>query len=1040
MRKLSHARDLLTLAGGLLALTLAAAGHHPARAYASGGAQNAGAAQEERRADVRQLEPGAGLWRELTGKDEHHYRVVLAADQHVSFKIVRQGIILTAALSDPAGETLFVGNADAREHGDEVVTLVARTAGPHTLVIRPLFTHASPGRYRVEADVLRAANEQDRRRFAAQQVVAEADQLFNLGTNEARAEAVRKLSASLAAWRALGDRAATARTLHMVGVGHMWLKEFEPAHEHLGQALALRRAEGDATGEAETLRTIGMVYSSEVKNQEALKYFEQAAALQEASPERWQSAATLLELGKINWRLGQRDEVNGYFARAIRRLREVGDLTNEAGARASLSFLQLSEGEYQSALDNLTPALELFRTLGNPYMEAAASNTLGSIYYNLGEPQKALDYFKRSVALSAERKDLDYGASSLANLGITYGTLGDRQKALAHFDDALKRMQKSRNPRGESATRGHLGKLYRELGDWPKALEHSNETLRLTREQRDRAGEANALTTIGQIHASMGDHAKALEELGRALPIRRSVRDRQGEAATLYALAAVERDRGRLSEARAHIEAAIGIVESLRAKVAGVELRTSYLAAYQGYYELYVELLMRLHEQSPAAGHDAEALQAAERARARALLESLAEAKADIRQGVSPSLLERERSLARQLNEKERRRLRLFSVTPLPSEAEGADREVEALLDELRLVRAQIRVASPSYAALTQPQPLDLRRIREQLDDKTLLLVYSLGQERSFLFAVSPAAVKSYVLPKREVLEKDAGRVYELLKDDDVKATANTRGGVTITDRAGMTERRRLAQLLLGPVAGQLAGKRLVVVADGKLQYVPFAALPEPGGGRLLVAGHEVVNLPSLSVLEHLRRGVTGRAPAPMSVAVFADPIYSPRDERFEAAAARRRTRPAQKNPASRPPSQGGPAKPDRVETPAPADPLTSVNKAASESGLEDLSQRLYASGREADRITRLFPRATYAKILGFDASRRTLAQTDLSRYRILHFATHGLLNSRRPELSGLVLSLYDEEGRAQDGFLRAHEIYNLKLGADLVVLSACQT
>src|SRR5205814_10361889 len=75
-----------------------------------------------------------------------------------------------------------------------------------------------------------------------------------------------------------------------------------------------------------------------------------------------------------------------------------------------------------------------------------------------------------------------------------------------------------------------------------------------------------------------------------------------------------------------------------------------------------------------------------------------------------------------------------------------------------------------------------------------------------------------------------------------------------------------------------------------------------------------------------------------------------------------------------------------------------------------------------------------------FKANRATATNTDLSQYRIVHLATHGLLNSQHPELSGVVLSLVDEQGRPQDGFLRLHEIYNLKLSADLVVLSACQT
>jgi CHAT domain-containing protein len=101
---------------------------------------------------------------------------------------------------------------------------------------------------------------------------------------------------------------------------------------------------------------------------------------------------------------------------------------------------------------------------------------------------------------------------------------------------------------------------------------------------------------------------------------------------------------------------------------------------------------------------------------------------------------------------------------------------------------------------------------------------------------------------------------------------------------------------------------------------------------------------------------------------------------------------------------------------------------------------RLVFSDEEADFITGLAPRNSTLKATGFEASRQLVASGELGRYRIVHFATHGLINSEHPELSGLVLSLVDENGKPQDGFLRTHEIFNLQLPADLVVLSACQT
>jgi hypothetical protein len=257
-----------------------------------------------------------------------------------------------------------------------------------------------------------------------------------------------------------------------------------------------------------------------------------------------------------------------------------------------------------------------------------------------------------------------------------------------------------------------------------------------------------------------------------------------------------------------------------------------------------------------------------------------------------------------------------------------------------------------------------------------------------------------------------------------------------------------LSRILLGPVASRLGGKRLVIVADGALQYLPFAALPAPETERQrdrgterqrdrgtkspispilrnkpLIVDHEIVNLPSASSLAALRREPAGRVPAPKIVAVIADPVFEDADERIK--------------------KSGGALAKLSDKQAARTDADQAVFRSALEVGAADSQrrlQRLIFTRREADEITRLAGAEGSFKALDFAANRATALGSNLSQYRIIHFATHGLLNSQHPELSGVVLSLVDEEGRPQDGFLRLHDIYNLRLAADLVVLSACKT
>ena len=557
-----------------------------------------------------------------------------------------------------------------------------------------------------------------------------------------------------------------------------------------------------------------------------------------------------------------------------------------------------------------------------------------------------------------------------------------------------------------------------------KALEKYNEALPIRRAVGDRRGEAVTLNNIGVVYGSLGEMQKALEKYNEALPLRRDVGDRNGEAATLLGIARVEQKRGNLTQARQTIEQAIGMIESLRTNIAGQELRASYFASRQEFFESYIDVLMQMHKQNPAAAFDAVALAVSERARARSLLELLKESRADIRQGVDSSLLERERSLQQRLNARAAAQARLLNRKHTPEQADAAAKEIAAITAEYEEVQAQIRARSPRYAALTQPQPLGLTEIQQQaLDEDTLLLEYALGEKRSYLWLVSQRSIDSYELPPRAEIEAAARRVYELL-------TARPKRG-TPPDPQFIAQARALSRMLLGPVAPQLGGKRLVVVAPGALSYLPFAALPAPedekrpaGDYEPLIAKHEVVSVPSASVLSIIRRETAGRQRAAKSVAVLADPVFEESDPRLESA--------KNGNSSGEPPA-----------APAADAEHSELTRAIRTMNFPDARAgftRLPFSRYEADSVIALTPKGTGLKATDFNASRDLAMSRQLSQYRIVHFATHGLLNSERPELSGLVFSLIDREGKPQDGFLRLHEIYNLQLNADLVVLSACET
>ncbi len=303
--------------------------------------------------------------------------------------------------------------------------------------------------------------------------------------------------------------------------------------------------------------------------------------------------------------------------------------------------------------------------------------------------------------------------------------------------------------------------------------------------------------------------------------------------------------------------------------------------------------------------------------------------------------------------------------------------------------------------------PLDLAAIRDQvLDSRSLLLIYALGEERSYLLTISRREARAHLLPERRILED--------LADDFAASLLETR------ERAQHRRAElglKLTNLLLGPVADLLPQvERLVLITPGELQIVPFAALPPPGEdvdeNRFLITSHEIVNLPSLSTLYSLRRVAARRRSPTGSVALFADPVFSTDDPRLQ--------------PRFRKPS------------PIAAPPQGALTRSAQDLGT-DPWRRLESSRREAEAIREHLLPDSFFLATDFAASRDTFLKTPLDRYRVLHFATHAVLHPQG-ERSGIVLSLVDPAGRPQDGFVTALEISRLALPVDLVVLSACQT
>jgi CHAT domain-containing protein/tetratricopeptide (TPR) repeat protein len=867
---------------------------------------------------------------------------------------------------------------------------------------------------------------------------------------DAPEKALQPYEKSLQISAEVGNRRGEASALHNIGFVYFLMRRPDDALKFYGQALSIRQAENDLRGEALTLNGIAGVYKETGETQKALDSLNGVEQKFREVGDYTNEAVAINNIGLIYDDWGQLQDALNQYDRALSIHRSLPDRERNRRAEAltivNISLLLATLGDTAGALDKLNDSLNISRALNEPSLLGVTLSAVGYVHFLRNDPEEALKFYQSALPFYEKAQDTFGQSHTLTVMGMAYTTLGQRQSAPSENlvpsqpQEMPQTLQKQeRAAARDDSSRAPLGDVRQSVEKYQRALEYYEKALQLQRASQDRQGQAITLDKMGDVYTLLRDMQKGLSSYKAALQLWQLVSDRNGEAITLYNIARTERARGDLVEAHKWITAALNIVESLRTSVISRQLRISYFTTKQNYYELDIDVKMQLHKSFPAEGYDAAALQSSERARARALIDMLSEAKIDIREGVDPGLIDREEGLRRKLNDKASLQTQLLNGPHTKAEADTLAKEITQLTTEDDDLQMRIKAQSPGYAAIKRPQPRSLEEIQQLLDDDTLLLEFALGAERSYIWVVSNRAIYSHELPKRDMIEEAARRFYELVTAPQVlpnDTPQERRARVASAASQYQAEAKSLSRTLLGAVADKLENKRLLIVADGALQYIPFTALPSPispglgarrtrgvggpGGaddGIPLIIEHEIIALPSASTLAVLRSETEKHERASGAVAVLADPVFDVNDQRLLTA----------KKSLSQIGENGSGGR--SADTP---------DEKLLRSGFN--LRRLPQTAQEAEAIKNAASPWDVMVATGFEASRRTIMSPQLRQYRIIHFATHGVLDNVHPELSGVVLSLVDAQGRAQDGMLRLHDIYNLKLPAELVVLSACDT
>jgi CHAT domain-containing protein len=926
--------------------------------------------------------------RELIGGQSHSFEVVAQAGQLVRALLVERGADLTATISGPDGKTLLESDRTNQTHGRERISLIAPTTGSYIVTVRASAPDTPRARYALRIDAVRFPVGQDCLRLEAESALLEGDRL---------------------------EQKDSAACLKQASLQYR-------------RAAELADLLGDYTLKSEALISLGSTHWSQGELRASVDLFDDAAASARAVDDPALEASALFYLGSVYGLLGETGSSFHKLTSALQIYRDLGDIRLQGVTINALAIRFKDIGENARALSLYTEALSLARASADVRAQPVALNNIGNLYYDRGSWQEALQYFQQALPIWRETKNRRGEAATLYNIGLVYHEQGELQRALPFFRQALTLARESGNRPGEAMCLYRLGLASEDLDELDQALAYLKDALEIFRATGDRRRQAIALTCLGRIYARRGEFDKSFDHYGRALPLSRAMSYRYGEAftlkhradaqaacgatssalqdyvdalagfqsighqvwraRTLVAMAETLDSAGRVAEAHETIDEALTVIEQLQTNVTSRELKAAYVASVRKGYELSIDLLMRMHEADPSKRFDEAALHVSERARARSFLDLLKESGSDVRRGIAPELLQRQRELRQRLTTRIEREVRLAEPNPKGAGSQAAAIDLAALTDELEQVERKISASNPHDAASTDSL-LHAREIQQLLDRDTILLEYALGERRSFLWVISQESITSYVLPPRGVIEPVARRLLELLKD---RAAARNAGLISEISR-------NLTGMLLRSAADRLEARRLVIVSDGILHYVPFAALPLPSDDHSpLIDRFELINVPSASTLAALRQQLASRPSAPKALVVLADPVFRHDDPRA--------------------PSQ----------------------TVAARQGKSGSLARLPFTRREARAILAFVPPSARKEAFDFEASRATALSSDLAQYRIVHFATHGFFNTEHPELSGLVLSLVDKNGEDQEGFLLTSDVFGMTLTADLVVLSGCRT
>jgi CHAT domain-containing protein/Flp pilus assembly protein TadD len=775
-------------------------------------------------------------------------------------------------------------------------------------------------------------------------------------------------------------REAEADRLFEQGNKQYNASQFEAALQSFQQALKIYREIKNSQGEKWALGNLGLAYHSLGNYAKAIEYQQQSLALARQIQDRKGEGQALTNLGLAYYNLGDYAKAIEYHQQSLAIAREIQDRTIEKSVLSNLGIAYDALGNYPKAIEYYQQSLEIAKAIGDRKGEGGTLANLGVTYHWLGEYAKAIEYHQQHLAIARELQDRKGEGIALGNLGIVYNSLGDYTKAIKYYQQDLAIARQIQNRKGERIALGNLGNAYRSLGDNAKAIEYYQQSLAIAKTIQDRKGERTALGNLGNAYRSLRDNAKAIEYYQQSLAIAKAIGDRKGEGIVLRNLGIVSYLLGNYTKAIEYSQQSLAI-----AKAMGDRPGEGSTLNDLGFI-LYKQGNLALAEKTLIDG-----IKVRESLRTRlddtnkiSIFETQSNTyntlqKVLIAQNKTDAALEiAERGRARAFVDLLARRLS-SNPTEQPSITPPTIEQIKQIAKAQNSTLVQYSIIYEDF------------KVKDKLQYK---------ESELYIWVIKPTGEVTF---RRSDL-KPLWQQQNITLEDLVYSSRDSIGVrdlpiVGVVPRPGVEKRQevsltqqlqQLHQLLIEPIADLLPtdpSDRVIFIPQEELFLAPFPAFKDKQG-KYLIEKHTILTVPSIQVLDLTRKqrervGAQDLAPLQTNNALV---VGNP-------------TMPSVRSAFDQPPQQ-----------------LSSLPGAE----------------QEAQAIA---PLLNTKPLIGKDATKSAIEQL-MPKARIIHLATHGILDDERGIGSAIALAPSGKD----DGLLKAEQILDMKLNAELVVLSACNT